>query len=495
MLKLKLFCLSALFTIAVNSIVANNITVSNVTLSGQNSVADYTMVQFDIGWSNSWRVNTGPSNWDAAWIFVKFRIKTQTNWNHATLNWVNGTGAADGHAVPANGVISSSNDNGAGGAYGIFLYSNTNILQANASYPNVQLRWNYGMDGLSDNDSVEVCVFAIEMVHIPQGNYFLGDGTTNNIQGQFENGNSGNALQITSEGALILGGSSPGSIGNNNASGMIAPDDFNDAVSQILPAAFPKGHRGFYCMKYEVTQGQYIAFLNKLTTLQAISRAYTGGASRNGISGSPGNYTTTNPYVACNFLSWADLSAYLDWAALRPMTELEFEKAARGSMNPIANEYVWGSTDLTGATGISNPGLPNETASNAGANCAFGSSPGVQGPMRAGNFGQGINTRVGVGAGYFGVLELSGNLMERCISVGNASGRMFNALQGNGVIDANGNSDVSNWPGINALGVGMRGGNWYSAAIFLRISDRNNASNTNTNRPMHFGGRGVRTAP
>ena len=32
---------------------------------------------------------------------------------------------------------------------------------------------------------------------------------------------------------------------------------------------------------------------------------------------------------ACNFLNWNDLAAYLQWAALRPMTELEFEKICR----------------------------------------------------------------------------------------------------------------------------------------------------------------------
>ena len=30
------------------------------------------------------------------------------------------------------------------------------------------------------------------------------------------------------------------------------------------------------------------------------------------------------------YISWPDLLAYADWAALRPITELEYEKAARG---------------------------------------------------------------------------------------------------------------------------------------------------------------------
>ena len=54
------------------------------------------------------------------------------------------------------------------------------------------------------------------------------------------------------------------------------------------------------------------------------------------------NDITDGQNLPCNFLSWMDLAAYLDWAALRPMTELEFEKICRGPNPPIAGEYVWG---------------------------------------------------------------------------------------------------------------------------------------------------------
>jgi formylglycine-generating enzyme required for sulfatase activity len=200
--------------------------------------------------------------------------------------------------------------------------------------------------------------------------------------------------------------------------------------------------------------------------------------------------------IACNYLSWADLAAYLDWAALRPMTELEYEKAARGTLAPVANEYAWGSASIiTGATGISNAGLTNETASNVGANCAYGGAAGVQGPMRVGNFGQGVNTRTGVGASYYGIMDLSGNLWERPVTVGNAAGRAFTGVHGNGVIDATGNADASNWPNTTATGAGFRGGHWNSNAVFLRVSDRYYAANTVSNRLYSYGGRGVRVAP
>jgi formylglycine-generating enzyme required for sulfatase activity len=515
-----------------NNLKANGVSVSNVSLGPQNTSQDYTMINFDISWQNSWKITTGePYNWDACWVFAKFRKKTTFDWKHCTLNWVNGTGAADGHIVPGNAIIRSSNDNGAGGAYGVFIYHATDMPQGPVSYTGVGLRWNYGVDGLNDADSVEICVFAIEMVYVPQGSFYLGDGTTTNITGQFEAGTSGNPFLVTSENAITLGGGAPGSLGNHNASGMATADDFNNSSSQTLPAAFPKGYKAFYCMKYEITQEQYVEFLNKLTYNQQNTRTgwapnsgagtavLGGGNYRNRIEimtqgiaaptnqpavyaselNNNGNYNdaTDGQNIACNFLSWADVAAYLDWAALRPMTELEYEKACRGPsiFTPNANEYAWGNTSITPATGITNPGANNETASNAGANIATNNTAGVQGPMRVGNFGQGVNTRVASGATYYGIMEMSGNVWERVVSVGNPTGRAFSDVNGDGVLNATGDANQATWPGTGATGAGFRGGVWSLNFTVSRISDRQYSSNINSARHQNFGGRGVRTAP
>ena len=39
-----------------------------------------------------------------------------------------------------------------------------------------------------------------------------------------------------------------------------------------LTAAFPKGYGAFYCMKYELSEGEYAAFLDQLTPAQAAAR-------------------------------------------------------------------------------------------------------------------------------------------------------------------------------------------------------------------------------
>ena len=484
--QIKLLLL--LIAISSTTAYANNIAVNNVSLTGQNTTNHFTLVQFDISWDNSWRTSVGPSNWDAAWVFVKYRLKTQTTWHHATLNWVDGTGSGDGHTEPANSNIASSNDNGAGGAYGVFIYRDADMAQGSVSYPGVQLRWNYGVDGLSDGDSVEVCVFAIEMVYVPQGSFELGSGgsETNHF---YKAPTTTDTYTVSSEGAITVGTSS----GNLYYA---ADNSYAGDQAGPIPAAFPKGYNAFYCMKYEISQAQYTAFLNKLTPTQDGNRfPNQNGNYRHAITGSAGARTTTNPYVACNYLSWADVAAYLDWAALRPMTELEYEKVCRGTLTPVANEYAWGSTSITGATGISNAGLTNETASNSGANCVYNNAAGVQGPMRVGCLGQGVNTREGVGATYYGIMEMSGNLWERPVTVGNATGRAFTGINGDGVLDATGNANTTNWPNTTATGAGLRGGTWNFDASNLRLSDRFYAAYTNSYRSNNFGGRGFRLAP
>lgn len=494
---------------------SNNILVTNVKLTEQNPVSDYTLVQFDISWDNSWKTSTLESNWDAAWVFVKYRLKTQTTWNHATLNGGAGGPAGIDFHIPADHK-------------GVFILKNADGIGPNA-WNNVKVIWLYGIDGLQDADSVEVCLFAIEMVYIPQGAFYAGDGTLSNISGQFEDGTSGAPFQVTSEAAIVLGGGGAGSLGNNNAAGMNSfDDDFDDATTKTLPAAFPKGTSAYYIMKYEISQEQYAEFLNKLTYTQQATRtisapnsaagtAALSNSQRNGIDIQTPGVSTATPAVyacnlngnatyseaddgqniACNQLSWGDVAAYLDWSGLRPLTELEYEKACRGgNLAAVANEFAWGNITITGATGITNSGLTNEIASNAGANCVYDNAAGVQGPMRVGNFAQGATNRQNSGGSYYGVMELSGNNQERTITVGDADGRTFTGINGDGNLDAaTGTANAAFWPGNSAIGAGFRGGDWVNDAFSQRVSDRNNAALPDPTRYATYGGRGVRIAP
>jgi formylglycine-generating enzyme required for sulfatase activity len=263
----------------------------------------------------------------------------------------------------------------------------------------------------------------------------------------------------------------------------------------------------------------YADFLNTLTRTQQQNRvahtisglapsvpyAMTNTVSctaRNQIVGSvvipnttdPIDYATSTPHVACNFLSWEDAAAYADWSGLRPMSEMEYEKLCRGndagsSVTPVANEMAWGDTVAVEPTSVTNSGMPSEKPGNSGANSAYNGS--TNGPMRAGSWSGG--SRSAAGAGWYGALDLSGNLWEMVGNVAIYPVIPFVGNQGNGALDINGNSDVSNWPTGGA--VGLRGGSWKTGKSTLQVSDRSNISPAMITRSEDIGFRAVRTAP
>jgi hypothetical protein len=92
-------------------------------------------------------------------------------------------------------------------------------------------------------------------------------------------------------------------------------------------------------------------------------------------------------------------------------------------------------------------------------------------------------------------MELSGNLWERPVTIGTATGRGFTGLHGNGALDASGFANVSNWPGADADGAGIRGGGLLDGASDLRVSDRLFAARANTSRNSILGFRAARSGP
>src|SRR5688572_1299590 len=180
---------------------SNNIQVSNVRLTGQNTTSDFTMVEFDISWENSWRYDAGPANWDAAWIFVKYKIGPGP-WLHA---WLNNTGhqvcasstVANGLLTPGAPFNSTMNP-----VLGAFLYRSAS---GNGTFTcqDVQLRWNYGANGVADNAQVDIKVFAIENVYIPEGTFVIGSG--GDEIGAFFTAISGGPYTISSEALINVG--------------------------------------------------------------------------------------------------------------------------------------------------------------------------------------------------------------------------------------------------------------------------------------------------
>ena len=492
---------------------------ANVTLTGQNTVDDYTLVEFDISWENSWRVVGGPGNWDAAWVFIKYRVGGGP-WLHA---WIND----EGHTPPPGSTIEvglldpgsqfTSMDNP---GMGVFIYRSS-PGSGNFAITDAKLRWNYGDNGLSDNEQVDIKVFAIEHVYVPQGGFYLGSG--GNEEGHFFTYDPTEILPyfIIGEAAIPVSTNS-GDLYYNNTNGLSG-----DQMGPI-PASFPKGYSAFYLMKYELSQQGYVDFLNTLDRGQQIGNVNStiiGGGpynvyvmtntgtvfERNGIrmhsiipsppssvtfycdlngNGVP-NEANDGQHIACNFVSMSNVTSFLDWAALRPYTELEFEKAGRGMAEPVSWEFAWGTRNINFIQSLENSGTENEIPDLL-ANCNSNFS--LSGPVRNGSFARMNSGRESAGSGHYGVLELSGNLWELVITVGSPEGRSFTPNHGNGILDATGFADVPTWPDqITAQGMGMRGGGYAVTDNSLRLSDRIYAAYNLPQPSGSFGLRGGRS--
>jgi len=494
---------------------ANNLTVENVSVEEPDSSSETTVVQFDISWDNSWK---NAVNNDAVWVFVKYSDDSGLTWNHATLSsygsnpsgFDTGTGTNIDILVPAD-------------KKGCFI-ERAFLGAGEASVENVGLVWDWGADGLTADDSVRVKVFGIEMVFIPEGAFYIGDGdgsTESSYAFHYGTGNS--PVYVTASLASNIrvdaGGNDDGQlttagIGLDGDGGIDI--DNNGVVDNI---DFPTGYSSFYIMKYEITEDQWVDFFNTLTTTEKARRDLTGAAGKNSDSTvnrntvawtGTGSASTQRPDRACGYLSWMDLCAYADWAALRPVSELEYEKAARGGNSPVLNEFAWGNTAVSEATSISGAEDGSETVPGEGENCCYnnnnfsGGDSGT-GPLRAGIFATDSSSRAAAGSGYYGVMELTGNLNERCVTVGDAAGRAFLGSHGDGALSAasgfEGNATNEDWPGYasgqgvtGSGGSGIKGGSWAAASLNnMHVSGRAEASLSDDTRSSSNGGRCGRT--
>jgi formylglycine-generating enzyme required for sulfatase activity len=481
---------------------ANNISVGTPTLAGQNTTDDYTFVQFDLSWDHSWRDEI---NWDAAWVFVKYQETDSTQWKHAYLNTTAGN-----HTIPSGYTCSVgvTDIGGTDRGMGVFIYRSSSG-SGNNSLSDVRLRWEYGANGLSDDATITVKVFAIEMVYVPQDTLNLNTAGSASISNEFFD-DGGSTTQITSENALGEGAIRWKKDGTFGGTGNETGTSYG---SDALGASYPKGYGAFHCMKYEISQGQYADFLNTILSTQAASLyPNQNGNNRHTIS-KPSTYSASRPDRACNYLSWMDGCAYADWAGLRPMTELEFEKACRGEQSVVADEFAWGTTNITAATTISGPEDGTETITTTGANCCYNSQTftggdGGLGPLRCGIFAKSSTSREQAGASYYGIMELSGNLWERCITVADrdhnaitTNAGQFDGSHGDGSLSIDGYATNSTWPGYSggevtgARGADLRGASCGSGASFGCVSDRWLAGNTSTGRSYAYGFRCVRSGP
>jgi len=122
---------------ALHPAAANDIVVTNVGY-GSGAPAGAVDVKFDLSWENSWRLSWPETtntwtNWDAAWVFIKFHEQNITFWEHATLS----TNVAD-HTIPGGMEIEIGLTDSEG--VGVFLYR---TVETNGTFSNtaIRLRW------------------------------------------------------------------------------------------------------------------------------------------------------------------------------------------------------------------------------------------------------------------------------------------------------------------------------------------------------------------
>ena len=462
---------------------ANNIQVFNPSLQSFNPGQGTIGVDFHIYWDNSFRLDVATRHWDAAWVFVKYRANNSP-WAHATLNYVDGTN--DGHSEGS--LFATATIEGTSDGKGVFLYQSQPGANGmgNPTFPKrFELQWNYAADNVDTNALIEVKVFAIEMVYVPQGAFYLGNGGDEVLRFH-QQGDPQRPYLVTSEGSFAVGSAGiPGDVQIHSQN-----------IPYSVRAHVPKGFDGFYCMKYEISQGQYVDFLNTLTPAQQAS-LYSPPSGRNNTTLINGQASTTTPTRPQNFMSTDDVLSYLDWSALRPMTEMEFEKACRGVLYPTPNEFAWGTADIaTTDYVVLNNGQSDEVVQNAATNTGnavwvdtLGLTPG---PYRCGIFAamSPNGTREEVGASFYGIMEMSGNLLEPTVRI---SETLFADVPGDGQLGADGLNDVLQWSTLSLL---PRGGA-ITPVTSLQVSGRDGSQNQMAwdSSGTFNGGRGVRSAP
>jgi hypothetical protein len=544
MTALKRFLLILVITLGFISLAyCNNLQLSNLNVVSTDTAAQTMTFSFDLNQENSWRTT---NNYDAVWVFMKYSTDGGITWNHASMagSGINPTG----YAVPNHFQIDVASDQ-----RGFFLHR-SDFGSGTISPKSIQFVWDYKQDGLSTATAQAANtvhkIFGIEMVYIPTGAFYAGDGNSSADFHLKAGSSDNNPWYIQNENAITT--TNTASAGNYYV-GTGVTGESNSGDIFLIQASYPKGYNNFYLMKYELTEGQWASFFNTLSNAAKANRDITSGnlggknsqgmVNRNSIIWDAANPSSKavslRPGRPVSYVSWPDVAAYAAWAGLRPMTELEFEKAARGKdIAALADEFPWGTAAYTSVNSSDiNPASADEdgteTILNSAANLsrnslgfttgdgrAGGPAANQSGPVRAGIFAASSNNRISSGAGFYGNMELAGNLAEPVVSLGRGQGRQFLGTHGSGQLTTlsgyEGFAPNTDWPGIDSAnpsrgvrytaGIGYRGGDFASSNIrTYETSSRTYAASDpdtlgcyqryDSHCGVYYGGRLARTAP
>ena len=430
-MKTKFFLF--LLLIAATQLKANNMLVKNVTTTGDNATNKTIQVQFDMSWDNSWRDGI---NWDAAWVFMKYK-DASGNWQHVMLNttgFANGTGTANTIQVGSDKV-------------GAFVYRSAEGTGTFAS-STMQLQWNYGLSGLTSVTGLEIRVFAIEMVYVPQGDFTI--APTFSVYKANNNGARGTIYAPANNSPVINSRLSPTLTYSDltrtatvRIKGDAGIDSDNNGTVDIT--TYPIGYNAFYCYKYELTEQQYADFLNTLTT----SQITTLGVAGTSITLTNGQYFTSTPNKACGNSTAIRFLAYADWSGLRPMSILEFNKASYGPILPVAYDRACCPEINIYPMSYYYNNLQSDTNGTD--------------ISEVGSYASASSLKFDSGATYYGMMDFTGNVMEPCVHIKNYT---FTNTNGNGVLGSTGATDVATWTTAMILYVDQTRRNYYPTPTY-----------------------------
>lgn len=487
-MKLRLTLLILLIGACLMQAGANNVRITDKVKVAGRLGQDTIILTFPLKWDNSWRLD---DNWDAVYLFIKYkRLEVEEPWRHLCIK-------TDGHRVDPGYTwsVAETKDHCAmvkpeSSPVGLFVFRNS--TGAGTASTMVRVAVNIRQGDLEPyykasyedfkSGKLDISVAAIEMVFVPRGPYYLGDGISYDSFADDE----ASPYLVTNEDSLTL--------------------RVKDGITQKLKTEqaglrklYPKGYDGFYCMKYEISQEQYVYFLNKLPYReqkkrigndldQLKDRDYVFGDrtypdARNGIillkrktagldvTGNHGdtavifghnlnqddgieNSPRDGKTIACNFLTPEDAKAYADWTGLRLMTELEYEKVCRlrnPENRPSGFQYAWNGSTLYQLNGGLQTGTEGTVYEVAAGNANANAGGKFNGPVRCGSFARENTTYMSVtGASYWGAMDLTGNLSEMVCNA--ISGRKMVGIEGDGSLA----SEVISWEKDTII-------NWYGS--------------------------------
>ncbi|MGB0165805.1 MAG: SUMF1/EgtB/PvdO family nonheme iron enzyme [Luteibaculum sp.] len=430
---------------------ANNVKIENVSYTAINGGTQYE-ITFDISWENAWNLDSYFS--DAVWVFAKYKTPMNPVWRHLKIsNDLIGSAGELGHRTTADkmGVIVALATSKVGNVAPTQLKITSDVLPTPSSIADIKL-------------------FAVEMVVVPDGPFWLGDGSDKSVYSVL---NSPDFAPIYVD---------------QNQSNLQVTLNASQNLSQFIDVFTD----GFLAMKYECSRAQFVAFFNLLTLSQQDSISTKNLLTQNtevfevfenvsGIkarnpnfpdppqealeiyldNGANGIYNEVAdgshlPMVGADVYG---MLAYADWSGMRPMTEAQYEKSCRGPLYPVPGEYAWGNNQITpvSASDSVNPGFysqkfkaivgnNNESLARVG----FMSGPNT-------------NSRYTSSSSYYGICDLTGNAIE--LVVWSSAGLQV-AVDGDGELNQFAESDWIQIIGYN-LTASQKGGGINTSAGFL----------------------------